>query len=88
METTPFKTHHYVPIMYQYRIYYVPKQTRNDTLSIPKDYLTMNNKSPEITFVFDRKKAATPTVMSPVEIRAKYNYQQKFLSTGIKLDST
>ena len=48
----------------------------------------MNNKSPKISFVFDRKKKATPTIKAPVEIRITYNYQQKFLSTGIKLNST
>ena len=48
----------------------------------------MNNKSPKVSFVFNRKKTATPTVTAPVEIRVTYNYQQKFLSTGIKLNST
>ena len=48
----------------------------------------MNNKSPQITFVFDRKKQASPTVKSSVGMRITYNYQQKFLSTGIKLLST
>lgn len=31
---------------------------------------------------------ATPTVKSSVEIRITYNYQQKFIATGIKLNST
>lgn len=48
----------------------------------------MNNKSPQITFVFDRKKQASLTVKSSVDMRITYNYQQKFLSTGIKLLST
>lgn len=48
----------------------------------------MNNKYPQITLVFDRRKVATPTVKSSVEIRLCYNYKQKFISTGIKLNST
>lgn len=48
----------------------------------------MNNKSPQITFVFDRKKQATPTVKSSVDMRITYDYKQKYLSTGIKLFST
>ena len=48
----------------------------------------MNNKSPQIAFVFDRRKIATPTIKSSVEMRITYNYKQKFLATGIKLYST
>ena len=48
----------------------------------------MNNKSPQINLVFDRRKIATPTTKSSVEIRITYNYKQKFISTGIKLNST
>ena len=48
----------------------------------------MNNKSPQINFVFDRRKIATPTIKSSVEMRITYNYKQKFLATGIKLYST
>lgn len=48
----------------------------------------MNNRSPQITFIFDRRKIATPTVKSSVELRISYNYSQKYLSTGIKLYST
>ena len=48
----------------------------------------MNNKSPQIVFVFDRRKIATPTIKSSVEMRITYNYKQKFLATGIKLYST
>lgn len=48
----------------------------------------MNNKSPQITFVFDRKKQATPSIKSSVDMRITYNYKQKFISTGIRLYST
>lgn len=48
----------------------------------------MNNKTPQISFVFDRKGQATPTVRSSVEMRITYDYKQKFISTGIRLYST
>ena len=48
----------------------------------------MNNKSPQISFVFDRRKVATPTTKGSVDLRITYNYKQKFISTGIKLYST
>lgn len=48
----------------------------------------MNNKYPQISFVFDRRKIATPSVKSSVEIRICYSYKQRFISTGIKLYST
>ena len=48
----------------------------------------MNNKSPQVSFVFDRRKIASPTVKSSVDMRITYNYKQKIISTGIKLYST
>lgn len=48
----------------------------------------MNNKYPQISFVFDRRKIATPSIKSSVEIRICYSYKQRFISTGIKLYST
>lgn len=48
----------------------------------------MNNKYPQINIIFDRRKIATPTIKSSVEIRICHNYKQKFISTGIKLYST
>ena len=48
----------------------------------------MNNKYPQITFVFDRRKIASPTVKSSVDIRICYDYKQKYIATGIKLYST
>jgi integrase len=50
--------------------------------------LTMNNKYPQINLVFDRRKTATPTVKSSVDVRICYDYKQKFISTGVKLNST
>ena len=48
----------------------------------------MNNKSPQLSFVFDRRRTATPTVKSSIELRITYNYKQKYISTGIMLYST
>ena len=48
----------------------------------------MNNKLPQITFVFNRRKIATQSIKSSVEMRITYNYKQKFISTGIKLNIT
>lgn len=48
----------------------------------------MNNKFPQISFVFDRRKVATPTTKSSVDIRICYDYKQRFISTGIRLTST
>ena len=38
--------------------------------------------------MFDRRKVASPTVKSSVDMRITYNYKQKIISTGIKLYST
>ena len=48
----------------------------------------MNNKSPRINLIFDRRKTATPTVKASIEMRITYNYQQKIIATGISLYST
>ena len=45
----------------------------------------MNNKYPQVSFIFDRRKVATPTIKSSVDMRICYNYKQKFISTGIRL---
>lgn len=45
----------------------------------------MINKQPQITFVYDRRKTASPTKMAAVEMRISYNYKQKYISTGIML---
>lgn len=45
----------------------------------------MNNKYPQITFVFDRRKIASLTIKSSVDMRICYNYKQRFIATGIKL---
>lgn len=47
----------------------------------------MNNKLPQIRFVFDRYKKATLTKKASVEIVISYNYKQKYISTGVKLYS-
>ena len=47
----------------------------------------MNNKLPQITFVFDRRKVASQTTRSQVEMRITYNYKQKYIATGIMLYS-
>lgn len=48
----------------------------------------MNNKYPQVSFVFDRRKVASTTVKGSVDMRICYNYKQKFIATGIKLYST
>ena len=68
--------------------YLVPKYAQNISLTFHLTCLTMNNKSPQITFVFDRKRQATPSIQSSVEMRITYDYKQKFISTGIRLYST
>jgi site-specific recombinase XerD len=45
----------------------------------------MNNKYPQITFVFDRRRIASSTIKSSVDMRICYNYKQRFIATGIKL---
>lgn len=35
----------------------------------------MNNKYPQISFVFDRRKKANPTTKSSVDMRICYNYK-------------
>lgn len=45
----------------------------------------MNNKYPQLTFVFDRRNKASLTTKAAVELRIYYNYRQKYISTGIML---
>lgn len=45
----------------------------------------MINKYPQVTFVYDRRKTATASKKSAVELRITYNCKQKFISTGIML---
>ncbi len=47
----------------------------------------MNNKLPQISFVFNRRKTASPTRKASVEMRITYNYKQKYISSGISLYS-
>ena len=45
----------------------------------------MNNKYPQISFVFDRRKVASTTIRSSVDMRICHNYKQRFIATGIRL---
>jgi len=45
----------------------------------------MINKYPQLSFVYNRRKTASPTTKAAVELRITYNCKQKFLSTGIML---
>ena len=45
----------------------------------------MINNYPQVTFVYNRRKTATPTVKAAVELRITYNGKQKYISTGILL---
>ena len=45
----------------------------------------MINKQPQVTFIFNRRKNASLTVKSAVEMRITYNYNQKYIATGIML---
>ena len=45
----------------------------------------MNSKYPQISFVFDRRKVASNTTKSSVEMRICHNYKQRLMATGVKL---
>jgi integrase len=45
----------------------------------------MINKYPQVTFIFDRRKIASPTKKAAIELRITYEGKQKFLSTGVLL---
>ena len=45
----------------------------------------MNNKFPQIHIIYNRYKKASMIQKAVVEIRVSYNYQQKYISTGIWL---
>jgi site-specific recombinase XerD len=45
----------------------------------------MNNNFPQIHLIYNRYKKASSTKKAVVEIRVTYNYQQKYISTGIWL---
>lgn len=45
----------------------------------------MINKYPQLVFVYNRRKTASPTTKAAVELRITYNCKQKFISTGIML---
>ena len=45
----------------------------------------MNNKYPQIHYIYNRYKKASATKKAVVEMRITYNYKQKWISTGIWL---
>ena len=45
----------------------------------------MINKYPQISFIYDRRKIASPQKKAAVELRINYAGKQKFLSTGVVL---
>jgi len=45
----------------------------------------MINTLPQLSFIFDRRKIASPAKKSSLEIRITHNYKQKYINTGIKL---
>lgn len=45
----------------------------------------MINKYPQISFIYDRRKIASPEKKAAVELRISYDGKQKFLSTGVML---
>ena len=47
----------------------------------------MNNKVPQLNFVFDRRKTANLDRKASVELRITHDYKQKYISTGIMLYS-
>lgn len=47
----------------------------------------MNNKVPQLNFVFDRRKTASLDRKASVELRITHDYKQKYISTGIMLYS-
>lgn len=45
----------------------------------------MINKQPQIQIIFDRRKKASDKKKGTLEIRLTYNYQQRYITTGIRL---
>ena len=43
------------------------------------------NKLPQVTFIYDRYKKASPTRKAAIELRITYNYKQKYIATGVML---
>ena len=48
-------------------------------------YTFMLDKFPSLTYVYDRRKKATPRQGAIIELRITYNKKQKYLSTGISV---
>ena len=47
----------------------------------------MNNKVPQVTYIYNRYKKASPTIAASIEIRITYDKKQKYISTGISVYS-
>jgi site-specific recombinase XerD len=45
----------------------------------------MNNKFPQLHFIYNRYKKASPVKKAVVELRITYDYKQKYISTGVWL---
>lgn len=45
----------------------------------------MISTTPQISFVYNRRKTASTSKKAPVELRVTHNYKQKYISTGIML---
>jgi site-specific recombinase XerD len=45
----------------------------------------MNNKFPQLHFIYNRYKKASPAKKAVVELRITYDYKQKYISTGVWL---
>ena len=43
----------------------------------------VDTKIPQLNFVFDRRKVATPNKKASVELRITHDYKQKYISTGV-----
>lgn len=67
------------------QIYSLECCTEFELLTICLRLLTMNNKYPQIHYIYNRYRKATVTKQAVVEMRITYNYKQKWISTGIWL---
>ena len=47
----------------------------------------MNNKVPQVTYIYNRYKKASPTIAASIEMRITYDKKQKYISTGISVYS-
>ena len=45
----------------------------------------MNNRVPQVTYIYNRYKKASPKIAASIEMRITYDKKQKYISTGISL---